>query len=311
MGKAKKTKKSNSRVAATPSKEQSQLEAELGSLEESKRIRACKVLVDLYATNATKNNSSATLSSLTSSAILSTLSMRLVDFSAEVRKLAIEAVSSLCCSSDAQILERIVNSGLFRSVAALVMDSSAMAGNGLDTHVLYPQLLVAIANIVQVYPTATNEINDLMSQLIEFLFSKLAAGSSAFYQNTIDTALSLLEALASSNTELARLILSHPYLDTVRTVAGQTAERVAAVVGSISTLDTIKTEDFDADYLRELLGAVKSSSLLLSLFFGAYEAKQSNSLCNSCCVEQQMSLVNSTVTLVVALICKLGKKTNL
>jgi len=181
MGKAKSAKKgvnsSNNPTPKAGSNSVNALEADLASLEEGKRQKACMLLADLYTFNISNKYS---LDALTSSNILNKLGMRLVDTSEKVRVEGSNALKSLSECKDISIIKRIMSVGILRSASSLCVQ--ILSGDGLHTpegSAFAENLLHTLSNAVSCCDTAIHEIISTSAEFMNGLFSMVNMNSPA------------------------------------------------------------------------------------------------------------------------------------
>ena len=207
MGKAKSAKKgrqpqTNAPIPKAGTTSVTALEADLASLEEGKRQKACMLLADLYQFNISNKFS---LDTLTSANILSKLSMRLVDTSDKVRVQASSALKNLSESKDAAIVKRLVSLGIVRSVVTLFTDASASASwSNADVVEFVENLLHTVANALSCNAAAMNEILSTNADFIVILTNLINA---SIPSNVVSAVANLLIIVAGNGH--ADLILSN------------------------------------------------------------------------------------------------------
>lgn len=188
MGKAKKTKKdrfsgSGGIILASDANKfrggnqndrfkLSELEADLGSLEENKRRNACALLSDLYLFNSQNRGS---MEAIASNKLLSKLAMRLVDHSILVRVAATRALKTLTESKDEIAIEKVISNGIFRTVLTLVMEVPPQHND--TTIELQQNLLYIIANILLIQTTALDEIIQYKADFFAYILSVFASNN--------------------------------------------------------------------------------------------------------------------------------------
>ncbi|KAJ1381753.1 hypothetical protein B484DRAFT_426216 [Ochromonadaceae sp. CCMP2298] len=141
------------------------LDADLGSLDQSKRQKACMLLSDLYLFNITNEQS---IDTLTSASILGKLAMRLVDSSDKVRVQAAGALKNLSESSDIRVVRKLVSCGIVRSALTLSLEAVSMGMGGWEAigamGVEYlEQLLHTLANTLATEQTQTQNTQNTQS----------------------------------------------------------------------------------------------------------------------------------------------------
>lgn len=210
MGKAKKTKKhravdsgdiyiDQNRTGSAHQFDQketlslSELEANLGALEEVKRKQACALLADLYHFNIHNHGS---LDALASKKVLMKLGMRLIDHSLDVKVSASLALKNLTDCGDKAVLVRVVGFGMFRTAITLVLEAANAA---LDDQALFvvQNLLYVIANILTTHPEAGVEISKHNAAFVTFLFSSFAVEGVKI--NLLNTIANVVNALTKTN----------------------------------------------------------------------------------------------------------------
>lgn len=256
MGKARSSKKgrpatSNQVTPKAGSTSISALEADLASLEEGKRQKACMLLADLYRFNVSNKFS---LDTLTSSNILSKLSMRLVDTSDKVRVQASSALKNLSESKDAAIIHRLISMGIIRSSVTLFIESVTNANWSSADGVEYAEnLLHTLANAVS---CNENAIGDIVSTNAAFLSNIITLINVTVPASIISAVANLLIIIASHST-------------TVQILDGNPSSAAYQ-----SRLDSIWS-------FIELLASYKSSGAhdmsTLGIFAGSSAAKNKNS----------------------------------
>jgi hypothetical protein len=182
MGKAKSAKKGRQLLNNEPtpkpgSNSVNALEADLASLEEAKRHKACMLLADLYAFNISNKFS---LDTLTSANILSKLSMRLVDTSDKVRVEGASALKNLSECKDSSIIKKLINLGVVRSAVTLCVE--ALTGGALsnpETVCFAENLLHTLANAISGNSATINEITSTHAEFISGLFSMINTNAPA------------------------------------------------------------------------------------------------------------------------------------
>ena len=176
MGKAKSAKKSRQQTSNQPtpkagSNSITALEADLASLEEGKRQKACMLLADLYAFNISNKYS---LEALTSSNILSKLSMRLVDTSVKVRIEGASALKNLSESKNEAIIKRLISLGIIRSAVTLCVEVFTGSNlNNPDSISFVENLLHTLANAISCCDTTMNEIISTNKEFLSGLFTMI------------------------------------------------------------------------------------------------------------------------------------------
>ena len=188
MGKAKSTKKgrqpqTNAPAPKTGSTSITALEADLASLEEGKRQKACMLLADLYNFNISNKFS---LDTLTSANILSKLSMRLVDTSDKVRVQASSALKNLSESKDSAIIKRLASLGIIRSVVTLCVEAG---WTNADLVEFLENLLHTLANALFCNPSTMNEIlsanGEFVSNLVAFITASVPSNIASAVANLL------------------------------------------------------------------------------------------------------------------------------
>jgi hypothetical protein len=190
MGKAKKSKKNHfasstgillasdaNKLRGTGGNDRfklTELEADLGSLDESKRRNACALLSDLYLFNSQNRGS---MEAIASNKVLSKLAMRLVDHSILVRIAATKALKTLTESKDEIAVEKVISIGIFRSVFTLAVENPSQFDD--NTIELQQNFLYIIANILSLKTEAVDEIIQHKPDFFSIILS-------LFQSNTLD-----------------------------------------------------------------------------------------------------------------------------
>jgi len=151
--------RSEESVEANP--EARTLLAELGSLNEASRIKACRLLGNLFSVSTHGRSKHG----LCTSAMLTKLQQRMLDSSANVRVEASGAIHNMACTESDEIICKMVDAGIVRTSISLVCGSCSSSGaslsglEGLSTsqlNLVVEQLLLAISNMC-VYSVACDE----------------------------------------------------------------------------------------------------------------------------------------------------------
>lgn len=154
-----------------PASESSGIIGDLQSLEESKRVNACKMLVGLF------ESGSAPIESLASEKVLVALSQRLVDTSEVVRLEAAGALHNMASTLNSNIGRRMVTGGVFSTAVGLIKSMLEGGGDDAVLHTLLSkesarrvleQLLACIAGIV-----ASHDIDEPNSGLLDSQFYRI------------------------------------------------------------------------------------------------------------------------------------------
>lgn len=173
MGKVKNSRKKALQISpAQSSSSITGLESDLASLDENKRQKGCMLLADLYSFNIANKFS---LETLTSSAILSKLAMRLVDCSERVRTEAATALRCLAECKEKNIVKKLVNTGIIKTAVSLAVESLSCSNILKPTMEYAQQLFHVIANSISVSSSACSEVLKTTScDFISFLFASFA-----------------------------------------------------------------------------------------------------------------------------------------
>lgn len=232
MGKAKSTKKgrqpqTNQPTPKAGSTSVTALEADLASLEEGKRQKACMLLADLYNFNISNKFS---LDTLTSANILSKLSMRLVDTSDKVRVQASSALKNLSESKDAAIIKRLVSLGVIRSVVTLCTESAAAASwTSAEVVEFVENLLHTLANALSCNAVAMNEVLSTNADFVNHLTNLI----DATVPSTVASAVANLLIIVAGNGHAAQILGTDPSSAFYRT-------RLDGVWNFIEALNSLK-----------------------------------------------------------------------
>jgi hypothetical protein len=181
MGKVKSVKKGSQsaltqRPQKTPANSVNALEADLASLDESKRQKACMLLADLYSFNISNKIS---LETLTSSNILSKLSMRLVDSSEKVRVEGASALKNLSESKDSAIIKRLISLGILRSAVSLCVETLSATSHTITSVAFAESLLHTLANAISCNSGAINEVLSTNADFVSGLFGMINTNTPA------------------------------------------------------------------------------------------------------------------------------------
>ena len=136
--------------------------ANLCSVEESKRLEGCKILIGLF------ESGTAPLETLASDKILNAIAQRLGDTSGAVRLEASGAAHNIAATLNPTICERMVSSGVFSTALGFVREYCEKGDGALGVSAeiasrIISQLLSCIAGIVASHEITTPESNLLDS----------------------------------------------------------------------------------------------------------------------------------------------------
>lgn len=183
----------------------SELEANLGSLEENQRSNACALLSDLYQFNS---HNATSMESLASKKLLSKLAMRLIDHSSYVRVAATRALKILTESKDLPSIQRVISVGMFRTALSLTVDNQQQVVEDVSTQLhgsihsieIQQNLLYSLANIVSSNTDCIPEIVEHNKDYVPFLltsFSTLLTLSHEINGQINQNRMSLLNTIAN------------------------------------------------------------------------------------------------------------------
>lgn len=159
-----------STTGGEPSPSDQGIIGDLQSLDESKRVNACKMLVGLF------ESGSAPIENLASEKVLGALSHRIADTSEVVRLEAAGALHNMASTLNSNIGRRMVTSGVFATAIGLIKSIMGNIGADADAalHALMStemsrqvveQLLACIAGVV-----ASHEVDESNSGLLDVHF---------------------------------------------------------------------------------------------------------------------------------------------
>jgi hypothetical protein len=144
---------SNSQHHPNAQEAQNSIYTDLSSLDDTKRIRACKLLNNMLVNNV---DNSKLLNALTTPEILSKLAMRLTDSSRAVQYEAVGAVRNLAVAASPEIVKKLVDCGILNIVLTLATDH--LASIGATNSELCVQLVGCIANLLAADETCASAL---------------------------------------------------------------------------------------------------------------------------------------------------------
>lgn len=152
---------------------------DLGSLDETRRSNACKLIADIFASSRGNSFEVVALKP-----VLSALIMRLVDASVDVRVEAARAIRNMACSSNVAIVQKMVDAGVVRTALGLISSYCASIGDATSTPAtgssavptenVSEQLLASLAGMISSCEDAYDDLagyEDAMPMLLRLVAS--------------------------------------------------------------------------------------------------------------------------------------------
>ena len=152
--------------------------ADLCSVEESRRLEGCKMLIGLF------ESGSAPLEALAADKILNAMAQRLADSSGAVRLEAAGAVHNIAAALNPTICERMVSSGIFSTALGFIREYCEKGDGALGVSAevaarIISQLLSCLAGIVAAHEVSSPE-SDLLDSAVHGYVLRLAVEASTY-----------------------------------------------------------------------------------------------------------------------------------
>lgn len=225
MGKAKKTKHQSrghqpyntSDSASQQGSARKTYFVDLLSLDDGKRFRAVKLLCSLYSVNASNKNM---LEKIADAETLARLSMRLVDSYLPIRVEAIGALFNLTSGNVLEVVQRIVDAGIFRTITSLLAEVRIGAEACDDmTNMFVMRTLNCVSNLICNSEACLQELLRSTTILRQQVMEILMADSQALTMR--QAAANLLMVASDANRPACEYLLQSGCCEALATVIRQ------------------------------------------------------------------------------------------